>query len=73
MYFRASPMRWRRNDNVPIEASERIDWRLAKGFRLGSLGGEIAYVSQMVNEQQQGRTINRLADRVHWLSLRLEF
>lgn len=73
MYFRASPMRWRRNDSAPIEASERIDWRLAKGFRLGSMGGEIAYVSQMVNEQQQGRTINRLADRVHWLSLRLEF
>ncbi|WP_295006642.1 TonB-dependent receptor [uncultured Dechloromonas sp.] len=73
MYFRASPMRWRRNDNVPIDASERIDWRLAKGFRLGQLGGEVAYVSQMINEQQQGRTINRLADRVHWLALRLEF
>lgn len=73
MYFRASPMRWRRNDNVPIDASERIDWRLAKGFRLGQLGGEVAYVSQMINEQQQGRTINRLADRVHWLALRVEF
>lgn len=73
MYFRASPMRWRRNDSVPIEASERIDWRLAKGFRLGQLGGEIAYISQMVNERQQGRTMNRLADRVHWLSLRVNF
>lgn len=73
MYFRASPMRWRRNDSFPIEASERIDWRLAKGFRLGAMGGEIAYTSQMVNERQQGRTTSRLADRVHWLSLRLEF
>ncbi|MBS1132532.1 MAG: TonB-dependent receptor [Proteobacteria bacterium] len=73
MYFRASPMRWRRNDDYPIEASERIDWRLAKAFRLGPMGGELAYISQMVNEQQQGRTINRLADRVHWLSLRLNF
>ncbi|MCG2578985.1 TonB-dependent receptor [Dechloromonas sp. XY25] len=73
MYFRASPMRWRRNDDNPIDASERIDWRLAKGFRLGPMGGELAYISQMVNEQQQGRTINRLADRVHWLSLRVNF
>lgn len=73
MYFRASPMRWRRNDDFSIEASERIDWRLAKGFRLGPMGGEIAYISQMVNEQQQGRTINRLADRVHWLALRVNF
>lgn len=73
MYFRASPLRWRRNDDAPIAASERIDWRLAKEFRLGPMGAEIAYISQMVNEQQQGRTINRLADRVHWLSLRLNF
>lgn len=73
MYFRASPMRWRRNDDYPIEASERIDWRLAKAFHLGPMGGELAYISQMVNEYQQGRTINRLADRVHWLSLRLNF
>lgn len=73
LYFRASPMRWRRNDDYPIAASERIDWRLAKAFRLGSMGGELAYISQMVNEQQQGRTINRLADRVHWLSLRVNF
>lgn len=73
MYFRASPMRWRRNDDTPIEASERFDARLAKAFRLGDVRGEIAYTSQMINGLQQGRTISRLADRVHWLSLRFDY
>lgn len=73
MYFRASPVRWRRNDEAPVEASERFDARLAKAFRFGTLRGEVAYTSQNINGYQQGRTINRLADRVHWLSLRLDY
>lgn len=73
LYFRASPMRWRRNDQTPIEASERFDWRLSRSFRLGSLRGEIAYTVQMANESQQGRTILRMADRLQWLSLRLDY
>lgn len=73
MYFRASPMRWRRNDPTSIEASERFDWRLAKGFTLGPVRGELAYTVQMANESQQGRTVNRIADRLQWVSLRLNF
>ncbi|HLO63970.1 MAG TPA: TonB-dependent receptor [Azonexus sp.] len=73
MYFRASPMRWRRNDQTPIEASERFDWRVAKSFRLGAVRGELAYTVQMANESQQGRSILRMADRLQWLSLRLDY
>ena len=73
MYFRATPMRWRRNDLTSLEASERFDWRLAKDFSLGSVRGELAYTVQMANESQQGRSILRIADRLQWVSLRLNF
>ncbi len=73
MYFRASQMRWRRNDPTSIEASERFDWRLAKEFALGPMRGELAYTVQMANESQQGRQVNRIADRLQWVSLRLSF
>jgi iron complex outermembrane receptor protein len=74
MYFRASPMRWRRNAPALAEASERFDWRLAKAFRLGSSKAEVAYTVQMANQSQEGRqTPLRLADKLHWLSLRLDF
>lgn len=72
MYFRASPMRWRRNGEI-IEASERFDWRLGKRFKLGAVRGEVAYTAQMVNGPQQGRQIYRVADEVHWLTLRLDY
>lgn len=73
MYFRASPMRWRRNDPTSLDASERFDWRLAKDFSVGPFRGELAYTVQMANESQQGRTVNRIADRLQWVSLRLNF
>lgn len=73
MYFRASPMRWRRNDETSLDASERIDWRLAKAFQMGPVRGEVAYTMQMANESQYGRTLNRIADRLHWLTLRLSY
>jgi iron complex outermembrane receptor protein len=73
MYFQASPMRWRRNDETSLAASERFDWRLAKSFSIGATRGEIAYTVQRANDSQQGRTINRIADRLQWLTLRLNF
>jgi iron complex outermembrane receptor protein len=74
MYFRSTPMRWRRNSEVPVMASERWDWRLAKSLRLGASRAEIAYTVQMANEAQEGRLSPlRWADKLHWLSLRLSF
>lgn len=72
MYFRAGPMRWRRNGDT-IQPSERIDWRLAKAFRMGQTRAEVAYTVQMANESQEGRQSNRIADTLHWLSLSLNF
>lgn len=72
MYFRASPMRWRRNGET-IQASERFDWRLGKSFHIGGARGELAYTVQMANESQEGRQWLRIADKVHWLTLRLSY
>ena len=73
MYFRNSTMRWRRN-GPPLEASERFDWRLAKSFNLGSSRAELAYTVQMNNESLEGRFGGlRYADKLHWMSLRLDF
>ncbi len=72
MYFRASPMRWRRNGEI-IQASERFDWRLGKQFKLGAVRGEVAYTAQMVNGPQEGRQWLRIANEVHWLTLRLDY
>lgn len=73
MYFRSSPMRWRRNASALNQASERFDWRLAKSFKMGSSRAELAYTVQMANESQEGRQPVRIADKLHWLSMRLEF
>lgn len=72
MYFRSGSMRWRRNGN-PLSETERIDWRLAKSFRVGGQRGEVAYTVQMANGPQYGRNTTTLADRLQWLSLRLDF
>ncbi len=72
MYFRSGGMRWRRNGN-PLPENERIDWRLAKSFRLGNQRGELAYTVQMANGPQYGRNVTTLADRLQWLTLRLDF
>ncbi len=72
MYFRASPMRWRRNGEL-IQASERFDWRLGKRFQIGGFKGELAYTVQMANESQEGRQWLRIADKLHWLTLQLSY
>jgi iron complex outermembrane receptor protein len=73
MYFQSGPLRWRRNAPAMNDATERFDWRLAKSFRIGSSRAELAYTVQMANESQQGRQVYRLADKINWLSLRLEY
>lgn len=81
MYYRSSPMRWRRNGGI-IQASERFDWRIAKAFKVGEVRAELAYTAQMINENQEGRQANqinnatapsRLAEKLHWVTLRLDY
>jgi iron complex outermembrane receptor protein len=72
MYYKNDAMRWRRNGD-PILASHRLDWRLAKSFKMGPSRAEIAYTVQMANGAQEGRLFARIAETLHWLSLRLSF
>jgi len=71
MYYKSAAMMWRRNS--PLSPSERVDWRLAKTFKVGNTRGEVAYVAQMANHEQEVRLNSRMAKEMHWLSLRLEY
>lgn len=77
MYYHNDTMRWRRNGG-PVQASTRVDWRLAKSFRIGETRAEVAYTVQMANAPQEGRSAldaqaARIATKLQWLSLRLQF
>lgn len=72
MYYKNDAMRWRRNGDQ-ILPSTRVDWRLAKSFKVGPMRSEIAYTVQMANGAQEGRLFARIAEKLHWLSLRLSF
>lgn len=71
MYYKSGWMRWLRNSYT--SPYERIDWRLAKSFKVGSTKAEIAYMVQMANHSMEGRRNTRVANEMHWLSLRLDF
>ncbi len=72
MYFRNKSMRWRRNGD-PIAPAERIDWRLAKPFKVGGVRGEVAYTMQAINGDQEGRQTLRIANKMQWLSVGFSF
>lgn len=71
MYYKSGWMRWLRNSYT--SPYERVDFRLAKAFKLWSTQAEIAYTSQMANHDMEGRRNTRVASELHWLSLRLDF
>lgn len=71
MYYKSGWMRWLRNSYT--SPYERIDWRLAKSFKLGQTRGEIAYTAQMANHTMEGRRNTRLADEMHWFTLRFDY
>lgn len=71
MYYKSDAISWKRNSYS--RAYERVDWRLAKPFKVGTSRAEIAYTAQLANHPQDGRNTTRVANEVHWVSLRLEF
>lgn len=71
MYYKGGPMQWQRNSYV--NDYERVDWRLARAFRLAGARAELAYTAQMANHPMEGRRYTRVAKETHWLSLRLDF
>ena len=71
MYYKSGRMQWLRNSYT--NPYERIDWRLARAFKLGATRLELAYTAQMANHDMEGRRNSRVAKELHWLSLRLDF
>ena len=71
MYYKSGWMSWKRNSHT--RPYERVDWRLAKAFRFGGTSAEIAYTAQMANHDMEGRLSSRVANELHWLSLRFDY
>lgn len=71
MYYKSGWMRWRRNSFT--SPYERVDWRLAWPFKLGGTRAEVAYTAQMANHTMEGRRETRVANEMHWFSVRLDF
>ena len=71
MYYKSGFMRWLRNSYT--SPYERVDWRLAWPFKVGSSKAEIAYVAQMSNHDMEGRRNTRVANEMHWFSMRVDF
>ena len=69
-------MKWTRNSEV--YGYERYDGRIGYPFRLGAMGGEVAYTVQSINGahgefKANGQPADRVVDRRQWVSLRLDF
>ncbi len=71
MYYKSGWVRWLRNSFT--SPYERVDWRLAKAFNVGSAKAELAYTAQMSNHDMEGRRETRIAKELHWVSLRIDF
>ncbi|TXI73274.1 MAG: TonB-dependent receptor [Dechloromonas sp.] len=71
MYYKSGWMRWLRNSYT--SPYERIDWRVAKRFKLGGYKAELSYTAQMANHDMEGRRNTRVAKELHWFGLSLEF
>ena len=71
MYYKSGWMSWKRNSHT--SPYERVDWRLAKSFRFGGTSAELAYTAQMSNHDMEGRLSSRVANELHWLSLRVDY
>lgn len=70
------PMKWTRNTEVG--GYVRTDARLGYPFRFGAQGGEIAWTVQSLDGghgefKSNGNPADRVVDRRHWVSLRLDF
>jgi len=69
-------MKWTRN--TWAEKYTRVDTRLGYPFRFAGWGGEVAYTIQSLNGahgefKAYGNPADRIVEKRHWLSLRLDF
>ena len=71
MWFRVGDIKWTRNTFAP--GYERFDLRVAYPLRIGSQLGEIAYTAQSLKGAHFEEREQRIVDRRHWVTLRLDF
>ncbi|PKO59522.1 MAG: hypothetical protein CVU25_01940 [Betaproteobacteria bacterium HGW-Betaproteobacteria-19] len=69
-------MKW--TQNTSVDFYRRFDLRLGYPFDIGGQKGEIAYTAQSFNGahgefKSDGSPADRVVDRRHWVSLRLDF
>lgn len=67
--------KWTRNSEA--RAYQRVDARLARRFKLGALGGEVAYTVQSLNGSHgefkaSGLPADRIVEQRQWLTLRFD-
>ncbi|MPN65182.1 hypothetical protein SDC9_212961 [bioreactor metagenome] len=71
VHYWIGAIKWSRN--AVTERYERTDLRLAKALRLDTLRGELAYTVQSLNGAHSEERMQRVVDRRHWVSLRVDF
>lgn len=71
MWYRVGDIKWTRNTFAP--GYERFDLRVGYPFSIGRQRGEIAYTAQSLKGAHFEERIQRVVDRRHWVSLRLDF
>lgn len=70
-WYRVGAIKWTRNTQAP--GYDRVDARLAYPFRLGAQRGELAYTVQSLGGAHFEQREQRVVDRRHWISLRVEY
>lgn len=68
-------MKW--TTNTAAARYHRVDLRLGYPFRVGSLGGELAYTAQSINGSHgeydnRQQPADRIVEQRHWITLRLD-
>jgi len=71
-YYRVGPMQ-PLSGGDPLPATDRVDLRLAKRFKLGSSRGEIALVVQNATDSNPVFELKDIDRRTSWLSIRYEY
>lgn len=70
-WYRVGDIKWTRGTFAP--GYERFDLRVAHPLRVGSQHGEVAYTAQSLKGAHFEQREQRVVDRRHWVTLRLDF
>lgn len=71
MWYKVGDIKWTRNTFTP--GYERFDLRVAYPFRFGAQSGELSYTAQSLKGAHFEEREQRVVDRRHWVTLRLDF